>query len=153
MIWVGLNDLLAALEQRTKAASLTKGSCTAPDAWIALLLCNPAQHSAVQSTPAMVVVTFIAVHDLVGPVEGADEVVAGAFGAVEGIDTCDAAPDLVVRILIPGYVLVLPALTCRATLQVPSAMISSCLAEMNNLNLHLWIGWSGFHFLQYIGRI
>ena len=68
-------------------------------------------------SPAVVVIAFVAVHDLVGPVEGADEVVAGALGAVEGIDAGDAPPDLMVRILVPGDILVLPALTCRAALQ------------------------------------
>lgn len=113
------------------------------DSWHSLLP-SPIQQAVELASegfpPAMVVVAFVAVHDLVGPIEGADEVVAGALGAVEGINACDAAPDLMVRILVPGDVLVLPALTCRAPLQAPIAMISSRLAELNILHLDLEIG-------------
>ncbi len=70
----------------------------------------------------MVVIALVAVHDLVGPVEGADEVVAGAFGAVESIYTCDAPPHLVIRILVPGDVLILSALTCCAALHAGHAV-------------------------------
>lgn len=71
-------------------------------------------HGKLDSTaaiPAMVVIALVTVHDLVGPIEGADEVVAGTLGAIEGIYAGDAPPDLVVRVLIPCDVLVFPAFT------------------------------------------
>ena len=65
----------------------------------------------------MVVIAFVAVHDLVGAIEAANEVVGGALGAVEGINAGDTPPDLVDHVCIPGDVLVLPALTSSASLQ------------------------------------